>query len=447
MTQESRNRKKGGIPAGVCVIAAAAFLGILGGVIGVNFMGTDVAEAAEVVYPRMAAYPDEDGNGYEKWSESRRAQLCSVEGYADSLWDFYSDSTRTYLSGSQENRAYSPLNLYMALSSLAECCGGESREQILDLMKADSIDELRTQAGRVWNANYCDDGALKSLLAGSVWLSSDVGYSQSVLDSLAENYYTSAHIGDFGTEQMNRSIRNWLSKQTGGFLEDAVSNVAPNADTVLALYSTVYFKGRWDQTFDPNRTESRTFHAPSGDIQREFMSQSGYRDYYWGEEFGAVELPFITGCEMWLILPDEGKSIDDVLASGEYMEMISAGSGEYTNKRYVEADVYLSRFDISSTTDLRTGLESLGVTGVFSGGFSELCTGGEDVFLSKVSQSARVAVDEDGCTAASFTEMLMCGSALPPEVDKIEFVLDRPFMFVITGIDGQPLFTGTVYQP
>lgn len=78
-------------------------------------------KSTEPVYPKMAQYPGEDENGWDKWNSSRRKQLSAPEGYCDSLWSFYGDSSRTYLSGTQENRAYSPVSLYMALSMLAEC--------------------------------------------------------------------------------------------------------------------------------------------------------------------------------------------------------------------------------------------------------------------------------------------------------------------------------------
>jgi len=35
---------------------------------------------------------------------------------------------------------------------------------------------------------------------------------------------------------------------------------------------------------------------------------------------------------------------------------------------------------------------------------------------------------------------------IPPS-SRVNFVLDRPFVFVITGIDGLPLFVGTVNNP
>jgi serine protease inhibitor len=403
-------------------------------------------KSTEPVYPKMAQYPGEDENGWDKWNSSRRKQLSAPEGYCDSLWSFYGDSSRTYLSGTQENRAYSPVSLYMALSMLAECTSGESRSQILGVMNAPDIETLRTQAGQVWNANYCDDGAIKSVLANSVWLSDDLETNSGTIGTLAKSYYASAHSGEFGSDEMTQAIRGWLNEQTGGMLNDAVSDVAPDASTLMALYSTVWFKGRWDNEFNKQLNDTRTFHAPSGDVQAEFMNQSFDRSYYWGEDFGAVKQPFVSGCDMWLILPDEDKSVSDVLDSGNYLSLLTDGY-DYENSRTMKVNLALPKFDVTSTIDLREGLTELGITDVFSenADFSELCS--SELYVNSARQSARVTIDEEGCTAAAFTEMLLCGSACPPaNIQEIDFVLDRPFLFVITGLDGQPLFVGTVFN-
>ena len=44
------------------------------------------------------------------------------------------------------------------------------------------------------------------------------------------------------------------------------------------------------------------------------------------------------------------------------------------------------------------------------------------------------------------TVMMMCGEAAPPE-EEVDFTLNRPFVFAITGTDGLPLFVGVVHQP
>ena len=323
---------------------------------------------------------------------------------------------------------------------------GESRSQILSLMNAPDIETLRTQAGQVWNANYCDDGAIKSVLANSVWLSDSLETNSGTIGTLAKSYYASVHSGEFGSDEMTQAIRGWLNEQTGGMLNDAVSDVAPDASTLMALYSTVWFKGRWDNEFNKQLNDTRTFHAPSGDVQAEFMNQSFDRSYYWGEDFGAVKQPFVSGCDMWLILPDEDKSVSDVLDSGNYLSLLTDGY-DYENSRTMKVNLALPKFDVTSTIDLMEGLTELGITDVFSenADFSELCS--SELYVNSARQSARVTIDEEGCTAAAFTEMLLCGSACPPaNIQEIDFVLDRPFLFVITGLDGQPLFVGTVFN-
>ena len=42
--------------------------------------------------------------------------------------------------------------------------------------------------------------------------------------------------------------------------------------------------------------------------------------------------------------------------------------------------------------------------------------------------------------------MMEAGGAMP-NADEVDFVADRPFIFVITGFDGLPLFIGIVNQP
>jgi len=107
------------------------------------------------------------------------------------------------------------------------------------------------------------------------------------------------------------------------------------------------------------------------------------------------------------------------------------------------------KFDVVSDLDLRDGLNALGITGVFDAtvaDFSPMTSKVAEIFLSKADHAARVAIDEEGVTAAAYTVMMMAGAAAPPE-EEMDFVLDRPFLFAITGADGLPLFVGVVNRP
>ncbi|MCI8618573.1 MAG: serpin family protein [Oscillospiraceae bacterium] len=105
---------------------------------------------------------------------------------------------------------------------------------------------------------------------------------------------------------------------------------------------------------------------------------------------------------------------------------------------------------MNSQIDLRGGLEKLGVTDVFHYGASDFGPMTEDMgnlFVGEAKHGARVKIDEAGVIAAAYTQMqVWLGMARPPE-EEMDFVVDRPFLFVITSEDNLHLFVGIVHQP
>lgn len=65
-----------------------------------------------------------------------------------------------------------------------------------------------------------------------------------------------------------------------------------------------------------------------------------------------------------------------------------------------------------------------------------MAPGAKEIFVSTVQHDVRVAIDEEGVTAAAYTVMAMSGAGAPPD-DEIDFVLDRPFLFALTSPDGR----------
>ncbi|MCD7742787.1 MAG: hypothetical protein LUH13_00625 [Oscillospiraceae bacterium] len=153
---------------------------------------------------------------------------------------------------------------------------------------------------------------------------------------------------------------------------------------------------------------------------------------------------------MWLILPDEGVSTDALLADAEAVEFLRYAEGyaeDWENSKFLTVNFSVPKFDVSGETDLTEGLRALGVTDVFdldTADFSPLSD--EALCVSKALHGARVAIDEEGVTAAAYTVMGLVGASMPP-TDEVDFVLSRPFLFLVTGETGQPLFAGVVNQP
>ena len=455
--KKRRSRRPWWAAAAAAVVAVAVTVGLFfprGGDFDGGPFVTTAHAVAEAHYPEMAPYPDETAADfeaqYEAWRADKKDQDREIDSL-DSLTPYFQASISTFLSGAEgENQAYSPLNVYMALAMLAELTDGESRAQILTLLGSDSLEALRGQANALWNDHYSSDGATNSILASSLWLDEGVPFNQKTLDTLAETYYASSFQGNLGTEEMNQALQDWLNSQTGGLLQEEIGQLTLGPETLLALATTVYFQAQWDSTFSEEKTAPQTFHSPAGDVTVDFLHRDSSGYYFWGEHFSAVGLRLANdGGTMWLLLPDEGYTPEDLLSDQEALDFLTTGWG-WAQGQNLMVHLALPKFDVSSQIDLEDGLRQLGVTDVFDPGradFSPMLAGNaQEIYVSQAKHGVRVAIDEEGVTAAAYTMMAMDGAGAPPE-DEIDFTLDRPFLFALSDDQGLPLFAGVVNQP
>lgn len=147
---------------------------------------------------------------------------------------------------------------------------------------------------------------------------------------------------------------------------------------------------------------------------------------------------------MWFILPDEGVSVNELLADEEALSFLAA-SEDWENKTKANVFLSLPKFEVSSSLDLEEPLKRLGVTDCFDetlADFSPLI-GETQARVTGATHGACVRVDEKGVEGAAFTLIAM---GTTESSKPIGFTVDRPFIFVITGEDGTPMFIGVVNQ-
>ncbi len=367
---------------------------------------------------------------------------------------FYKTVMGQFLVGEKgENRVFSPLNVYMGLSLLAETSDGESREEILSLLGVKDLDALRRKANLLWEHNYEYQGPDYQFavlqLGNSLWLKNGLSYNKLTMNTLAKNYYASAFSGNMGSKEYTEQLQNWLNDQTGGVLKEQVSGVELDPSTVLSLVSTIYFGARWVDCFDPKLTAEDVFHAANGDVTAEFMHQDKFGTAYVGEDCKVVPLPLGTGYTMYLALPDEGVSVNELLVDEEFIKSVTRQNPVFeTDPQFWDIELTLPKFDISGGVDLADGLKRLGVSAIFDVGKADFTpiSNGENIAVSSIKHAARVSIDEEGCTAAAFMQSdLGMGAPVSNGVLKMNF--NRPFVFCITGVMGDVLFAGVVERP
>ena len=364
---------------------------------------------------------------------------------------FTEQTARALLSG-EKNTIVSPANLYLALAMLSETTDGESRAQLLNLLGLDDTAAAQSAGNYIWRNLYGETSTGKTTLASSVWLSDSVPYNEETLTTLAQQYLASTFSAPMGAEKTNKAIAEWINENTGGLLEDAAGNIKTKPETVMLLLTTLYFKDQWSDEFWESATRQDVFTSADGAQQTvDFMHLTQDRDAYLrGENYTVAQLRFRGGQAMRFLLPDEGVTLESLLADGSAV----GGLMDYDAQSALPSAKLIwsvPKFDVNSDLELTDALEALGVSDVFDGGkadFSPLVdmeSFDESIAVTQVQHAARVKIDETGCEAAAFTAITAdATAAMPEELPEIEMDLNRPFAFLITGVDGLPLFIGSV---
>lgn len=370
-----------------------------------------------------------------------------LEDISSILDEYFKKTIPVFLSAeSKENIVYSPLNTYITLGILAETTSGASRQQLFDLLGVKDIQTLRKHAHNIWlSANESGTG-FRSYLANSIWLNRHMYYKEPTLQTIADTYYASTYQGTMGSDAYNQLLQTWFQEQTESLSDTQIQEFCFEPSVNMALASTVNFQGEWGNRFLSRNTKYRTFHGNDHNIVCKFMHTSDYNQYYEGHLFSAVRTDLKNNFHMWFILPNEDIELQSLLSDNEVSNFIATD-----DKRFIEEEalVHLAipKFDIASNLDLTKSLQTLGVTHIFDSAksdFSPLSESSNHIAISKIDHGTRVAIDERGCTSTSYTHSpYMGGTSTGKEVD---FVLDKPFIFVIESNHGLPVFVGIVNQ-
>ena len=455
-------RRGGAVRKGIiaAIVAAAMALSVVGGIAfhekNVKDAGGNAGEktpAAQAADDRerfnpfvvSAEYPV-----YETDEENRAAAESRAGEVSDVTRDALVTLTKALLTNKEGDSAVvAPTSIYTSLSILSDVFAGETRDQLTALLGTDDAEEIHRQASALWDAFYLDCEDSKSLAAASLWLNNDEEYDMDLVNTLSEIYHASVFSDRFGGEECGGQLRNWLNEQTRGLLEDQLDDVMLDAMSSLGVVTTVYRKANWFMQFNETDNTSRTFHGLSREDECTFMNGLIHVCTVEGDGFTAVGLPLKDCSCMWFVLPDEGMTTDDAIGSDELWEGLDEwGKGDHSdiNKLLYSceaAQISIPRFDVSAECDITDDLVDLGVTDMFAGAnMTPLLGEGTEGnhYVDGIQTGARVIVNESGVEAAGFTGVYFDSGPT------FNFILDRPFVFIMTNTTGLPLFAGVVNQ-
>lgn len=344
------------------------------------------------------------------------------------------------LEGKNGNKLISPMSFYFELSALAEMTEGETQMQILRLCGCESLEELQQQTWTIWNRIYQPNGPQICIPGTSVWLDPAVKYEQSVVDDLTEYDYAEVFAGRLSEQAMQKAASQWISEQSEGLLqlEDVFAE-----DTMLGVLSVLYYENQWSAAFAKENNFQDVFHGTMGDEQAEYMREErmGFQ-YYQGEGYLLVRKSLRKGY-MWFALADEGKDTEVILKDDRFLSVISH-TGEFEQEaKDGKVHLTLPKLDIMEETPYIEAMKEMGLEGLFDPGENAFAAFTDaTAALSDVSQYTRMIVDEQGIksAAATVTEW----NTGDPSGVIVDVVLNRPFVFAVTGEAGLIYYVGVV---
>ena len=379
---------------------------------------TTIQETKTPDPPKSLSYEDRDfGDRFEKTKPG--------EETLKTLWNFTEKSYA--LLRTDENRLYSPLSLYLALSMLQEGAQGKTLEQLQGLLgelDPKGLSEhlsVDSEAGRV-------------LLANSLWAQKGFPIKEEYKNTLIEKYFATSDEVDLSTKEGMETISSWIAKQT---MDKIKPKLEPDEMYRLFLVNTLYLKSAWNEAFPKESTKEDIFHGEK-EIKADFMKISLDRGkWYQGSNFTLGEKQLSEGSKMVFVLPIENSSLKDL----DLRQIISS----LDKAKSTSINWSMPKLHLSDELDLIPALKNLGVEEAFEeyADFSKISD--EDLFVSLIKQFTDLVLDEDGAEAAAATVAGMEMTSAMPE-EPVEMNLNRPYLLMLIHRD-VPLFIGEVYEP
>lgn len=383
----------------------------------------------------------------------------SVEAVANGANVFAFHLSAELLAGKEtENFVCSPYSVWLPLAALVNATDDDSRDALLAALAAQGVttEDINHAASRMLfdltkegSREYEPDSHNPLRMANAIFVDYEETLKSEFAQSFADFYRGQVFAVNFGNADAVNAVNQWASEHTEGLINDIIQQFDP--DTVAAIANAIYFSDRWEWEFKADQTTENAFNGPTGQSSAHFMLREGdNQTYYEDDRLQAMPLRFKSGGALYILLPKDGDAAGLLSSIDEtYFQEIQDDSIQASGK------LLLPRFTIDSgVVELNDALESLGIplfdqkAAALTGGLIE---GNSPVWLSSAVQSAVIAVDEKGTTAAAVTVMAEAGAAMPEPTTPFDMTCDRPFVFILcdSTYDGgtQILFTGIVNQP
>lgn len=337
----------------------------------------------------------------------------------------------------------SPLSISFVLGALNNGATGQTSEEILSAIgfEGSTANDINEYCKTILQGCPNVDDLVDMKIANAVVLKEGYEMKKGFGNALADYYEAYVRTMKFDSKAVE-AINSWCDEHTEGMIPEIIKMI-PDGACMFAL-NALYFKGEWANKFEKKDTEKADFTNIDGSTSKtKMMQKEDWFDYTSNDLWATVRLPYGNGSYgMYVLLPHEGKSINEVI------EALDGETWEATRRKMYgnKVNLKLPSFETETSIDLREIMKALGMKRAFDPSKAEfgemLVKTNGNLSLGLLLQKSKITVNEEGTKAAAVTIGGMVDSAAgpPAEPEIINFHADRPFIYLIQENSSNAIF-------
>ena len=366
-----------------------------------------------------------------------------ADGVINNSNEFGLDLFKSVSAVDDENLMLSPLSASTALTMLLNGCGGQSYEQIHQMLGYEGLTmgEVNQVYASLTEQLLSADPKVELALANAVWYRLGFNVKQPYLDTMSTVFDSRIEGLDFNSPSALDVMNQWASDNTNGKIPEVLDEIS--AEAVMFLMNALYFKGDWTWQFDPSNTSDSPFTLEDGSTVTVPVMQGELPvKTYYGNNYSALEM-FYGRQNFSMIMIEPQTTVSEFLDGfdiGAWQELTSSLDAAPVPSKM---DLFIPKFKFEYEKQLNDQLQALGMTDVFNPLLANLSgISNASIYVSFVKQNTFVEVNEEGTEAAAVTTIGIEYTSIN------NFALDKPFVFVIRErTTNTILFIGKVMDP
>ena len=375
----------------------------------------------------------------------------------------------------EKNPILSPLSVYLTLAMAGCGADGTTKAEFIKVLG----DNMSSFSADIINIFSVKEEDMNLSIANSAWIDRKFTVNETWTNTIKSLMGADVFLTELPSYETMNNINRWVAMQSNGLIDQMLTEpLEPKERIRLALFNTIYFKGKWENPFKASDTHKEDFYVLDEgkenclrrrSIQVDMMRNKTAELEYVSNDFAeGVILPYLTNQRMhfgfsdcqntgkehckrlgfFALKPKTRYSVRDVynkLSKCIIRKMLS-------NRKWESIDLKLPKFKSTFDVNLVESLTKIGLTECFNENKANLSLMGKDaitgstLFVSLVRQNAVLKVDEEGTEAAASTELLGCLRAMLRPQKELYF--NEPFLYMILDMERElPLFIGILDNP